>query len=142
MAFRRGRLKMTRLSGKLPFVIHLGAVGSVTLRQLGKMRFKRTSSFTQLNISLAVVFSVLSKSRVVMGSGSPRGASASPSQYFGKSSRLGIWYRPCVRGSRAGGQDVAPPQGTLPQLHPRTNRLPDDPSPRRGGGSVSRICYS
>lgn len=142
VAFRRGRLKMTCLSGKLLFVIHLGVVGSVALRWLRKMEFKRTSSSAQPNISLAVDFSVVSTSRVAKGSGCPRGVSASPSQYFGKLSRPSTWCGPRGRGSRAEAQHVAPPRGALPQLHPTADRLPADPSPRFGGRSVSRICCS
>lgn len=107
------------------------------------MGFKRISSSAQLNISLAVDFSVvISNNRVAMGSGSPRGASALPRQYFGKLSRPRTWYWPRVWGSREEAQCVAPPQGTLPQPHPETNRLPADPSPTCGGRSASRICYS
>lgn len=142
VAFGRGRLKMTCLSGKLLFVIHLGGVGSVTLRQLGKMVFKRISSSAQLHISLAVYFSVISKSRVAKSSGSPRGGTASPSQYFGKLSRPSTWYGPCGWGSRAEAQRVDPPHGAVPQLHSTTDRLPADPSSRFGGRWVSRICCS
>lgn len=112
VTLRRGRLKMIRLSGKLLFVIHLGAVGSVGFRRLRKMEFKMTSSSAQLNV--AVDFSAVSTSRLAKGSESSRCVTASPSQYFEKLSRPSAWCEPRGQGSRAEAHLVALPQGTAP----------------------------
>lgn len=101
---------MTCLLGKLLLVIHMGVVGSVALRRLRKkMMFKRTSSSEDLNISVAIVFS-LSTSRVAKDSGQSQMFLNLTLSVFWEieQSQYLVW--PHGQRSRAEAQHVAPPQ--------------------------------
>lgn len=129
------------LSGKLLFAIHLGVVGSVDLRQLRKMGFRGPHHLHNWTLALQLILLLCLRAERQRVQGVPEVSQPHLVSIFGN------WAGPALSVglvAKEAGQKHSMwlLDGSLPQLHPTTDRLPADPSPRFGGRSVSRICCS